>query len=66
MAEPGRVGAAVLGRRPGVAWPRLIYDTDEVVGFLMAFFRIDWTGDGTDFRSGLWRLNISGAAAAHA
>ncbi|MEU6990255.1 GNAT family N-acetyltransferase [Streptomyces sp. NPDC046465] len=44
---------------PGVAWPRLICDGDEVVGFLMAFFEIDWTGKGTDFRSGLWRLNIA-------
>ncbi|MFI0965909.1 GNAT family N-acetyltransferase [Streptomyces sp. NPDC021080] len=44
---------------PGVAWPRLICADDEVVGFLMAFFRIDWTGGGTDFRSGLWRLNIA-------
>lgn len=44
---------------PGIAWPRLICDDDEVVGFLMAFFDIDWTGDGTDFRSGLWRLNIA-------
>ncbi|MEU8589031.1 GNAT family N-acetyltransferase [Streptomyces sp. NPDC048664] len=44
---------------PGVAWPRLICDGEEVVGFLMAFFDIDWTGEGTDFRSGLWRLNIA-------
>ncbi|MFH8395455.1 GNAT family N-acetyltransferase [Streptomyces sp. NPDC018036] len=44
---------------PGVAWPRLIRDGDEAVGFLMAFFDIDWTGGGTDFRSGLWRLNIA-------
>ncbi|MET9890248.1 GNAT family N-acetyltransferase [Streptomyces sp. NPDC006465] len=44
---------------PGVAWPRLICDDDEVVGFLMAFLGIDWTGDGTDLRSGLWRLNIA-------
>ncbi|MDK1476637.1 GNAT family N-acetyltransferase [Streptomyces sp. 549] len=44
---------------PGVAWPRLICDGDEVVGFLMAFHDIDWTGKGTDFRSGLWRLNIA-------
>ncbi|TVZ78055.1 GNAT family N-acetyltransferase [Streptomyces sp. BK340] len=44
---------------PGTAWPRLICDDDEVVGFLMAFFDIDWTGRGTDFRSGLWRLNIA-------
>ncbi|MFF2652166.1 GNAT family N-acetyltransferase [Streptomyces sp. NPDC058045] len=44
---------------PGVAWPRLICDGDEAVGFLMAFLDIDWTGEGTDFRSGLWRLNIA-------
>ncbi|MFI7316719.1 GNAT family N-acetyltransferase [Streptomyces venezuelae] len=44
---------------PDTAWPRLICDGDEVVGFLMAFFDIDWTGKGTDFRSGLWRLNIA-------
>ncbi|MET9972703.1 GNAT family N-acetyltransferase, partial [Streptomyces sp. NPDC006356] len=39
----------------GVAWPRLIVDGDRPVGFLMAFFDIDWRGDGTLFRSGLWR-----------
>lgn len=44
---------------PGVAWPRLICDGDRLVGFLMAFFDIDFTGDGTDIRSGLWRLNIA-------
>ncbi|WP_434599755.1 GNAT family N-acetyltransferase [Streptomyces sp. A5-4] len=44
---------------PGVAWPRLILDSDRPVGFLMAFFDIDWTGDATDLRSGLWRLNIA-------
>lgn len=46
---------------PGIAWPRLILDGDRPVGFLMAFFDIDWRGDGTgtDIRSGLWRLNIA-------
>ena len=46
---------------PGIAWPRLICDGDWPVGFLMAFFGIDWIGDGTgaDLRSGLWRLNIA-------
>ncbi|ELS54191.1 GNAT family N-acetyltransferase [Streptomyces viridochromogenes] len=43
----------------GVAWPRLIVDGDRPVGFLMAFFDIDWRGDGTLLRSGLWRLNIA-------
>jgi diamine N-acetyltransferase len=45
--------------RPDVAWPRLIVDGDRPVGFLMAFFDIDWHQDGTLFRSGLWRLNIA-------
>ncbi|MFI0820547.1 GNAT family N-acetyltransferase [Streptomyces sp. NPDC021098] len=46
---------------PGTAWPRLILDDDRPVGFLMAFFGIDWRADGTgtDIRSGLWRLNIA-------
>ena len=46
-------------RPPGVAWPRLIVDEGRPVGFLMAFLDIDWNRDGTDFRSGLWRLNIA-------
>ncbi|WP_405862506.1 GNAT family N-acetyltransferase [Streptomyces sp. NBC_01515] len=43
----------------GTAWPRLIVDEDRPVGFLMAFFDIDWNLDGTVIRSGLWRLNIA-------
>lgn len=43
------------------AWPRLIFDGDELVGFLMAFLDIQWAPkkDPDDYRSGLWRLNIS-------
>ncbi|MFI6081078.1 GNAT family N-acetyltransferase [Streptomyces sp. NPDC051217] len=54
---------------PDMAWPRLILDGDRVVGFLMAFFDVDFadeaggerTGDGAgkDLRSELWRLNIA-------
>ncbi|MEV4224876.1 MULTISPECIES: GNAT family N-acetyltransferase [Nonomuraea] len=44
--------------QPDVAWPRLILDGDQPVGFLMAFIDIDWDGKGVDFRSGLWRLNV--------
>ena len=44
---------------PGTAWPRLIVDEDQPVGFLMAFFDIDWNLDGSVIRSGLWRLNIA-------
>ncbi|MFC5804074.1 GNAT family N-acetyltransferase [Streptomyces formicae] len=44
----------------GVAWPRLVFDGDELVGFLMAFIDIQWDPkkDPGDRRSGLWRLNI--------
>ncbi|MFF9096181.1 GNAT family N-acetyltransferase [Streptomyces sp. NPDC014802] len=49
----------------GIAWPRLIVDGDRPVGFLMAFVDIDWHGDGTVFRSGLWRLNIAADAQGH-
>ncbi|BAU84957.1 acetyltransferase [Streptomyces laurentii] len=38
------------------AWPRLIFDGDRLVGFLMAFLDLPWDGAGR--RSGLWRLNI--------
>ncbi|MGQ4489347.1 GNAT family N-acetyltransferase [Streptomyces sp. 372A] len=43
------------------AWPRLVFDGDRLVGFLMAFLDMDFAGDGTgrDIRSGLWRLNIA-------
>ncbi|SNY44155.1 GNAT family N-acetyltransferase [Paractinoplanes atraurantiacus] len=43
------------------AWPRLMYDGDRVVGFLMAFLDIPWDPerDPADRRSGLWRLNIA-------
>ncbi|MFG2075329.1 GNAT family N-acetyltransferase [Nonomuraea maritima] len=44
------------------AWPRLILDGDTAVGFVMAFVDIDWDGKGVDFRSGLWRLNVSAEA----
>ncbi|GAA4699143.1 GNAT family N-acetyltransferase [Phytohabitans rumicis] len=46
------------------AWPRLIYDGDRLVGFLMAFLDIPWAPerDPDDRRSGLWRLNIAADA----
>lgn len=46
------------------AWPRLIFDGDRLVGFLMAFLDIQWNPakDPEDRRSGLWRLNISADA----
>jgi len=40
------------------AWPRVLYDGDELVGFVMAFLDVAWPGSG-DLRCGLWRLNIA-------
>ncbi|GAA1826038.1 GNAT family N-acetyltransferase [Luedemannella flava] len=49
---------------PEYAWPRLIYDGDRLVGFLMAFLDIPWDPDKDpdDRRSGLWRLSIAADA----
>ncbi|MES9804890.1 GNAT family N-acetyltransferase [Streptomyces sp. CS081A] len=45
------------------AWPRLIFDGERLVGFLMAFLDLPWRDeDASDRRSGLWRLNISADA----
>ncbi len=43
--------------QPTVAWPRLIYDDEELVGFVMGGF--DPAGPVTVFRCGIWRLNIA-------
>ena len=40
---------------PDVAWPRLIYDGDQLVGFIMAAFAPD---EDPLYHSYLWRLNI--------
>ena len=39
------------------AWPRVILDGDEVVGFVMA----NWNPDEEipEFRAGIWRLNVA-------
>ncbi|SCL68924.1 diamine N-acetyltransferase [Micromonospora citrea] len=44
---------------PEHAWPRLVYDGDVLVGFLMAFLDIRWDRNADDLRSGLWRLNVA-------
>ncbi|MEO3768798.1 GNAT family N-acetyltransferase [Micromonospora sp. B9E7] len=44
--------------QPEIAWPRLIVEGEEIVGFLMGFFDIEWDRPD-DRRSGLWRLNIA-------
>ncbi|WFE57658.1 GNAT family N-acetyltransferase [Micromonospora sp. WMMD712] len=60
LVEPVARSLAEAYVWPGVAWPRLVYDGDDLVGFLMGFFRIPWREDAPgDLRSGLWRLNIA-------
>ncbi|MFG3056799.1 GNAT family N-acetyltransferase [Kitasatospora sp. NPDC048239] len=48
------------------AWPRLLFDGEELVGFVMAFFDVRFNPGqpGDRPRSGLWRLNISAGAQA--
>ncbi len=41
---------------PDIAWPRLIYDGGELVGFIMAAF--DPENQNSLYHSYLWRLNI--------
>lgn len=43
--------------QPEVAWPRLVYDEDRLVAFVMGGFD---PGNSTwFFRCGIWRLNVS-------
>jgi diamine N-acetyltransferase len=49
------LAAAYVGR--DVAWPRLIYDGDQLVGFIMACF--DPAAEAELYRCFLWRLNIA-------
>ncbi|MFI1481020.1 GNAT family N-acetyltransferase [Streptomyces sp. NPDC020747] len=47
--------------QPEVAWPRLVFAGEELVGFVMAFFDVRFDPENSDDRprSGLWRLNIA-------
>src|SRR5215212_1460431 len=42
------------------AWPRVVLDGDEVVGFVMANFDPD--NEQEEFRCGIWRLNVAADA----
>jgi diamine N-acetyltransferase len=42
---------------PDIAWPRVVYDGDQVVGFLMAAF--DLKNPSDIYHSYLWRLSIA-------
>ena len=43
--------------QPEVAWPRLVYDGDRLVAFVMGAF--DPGNSMWFFRCGIWRLNVS-------
>ncbi|WP_189250990.1 GNAT family N-acetyltransferase [Streptosporangium pseudovulgare] len=47
--------------QPDIAWPRLVFDGDRLVAFVMAFFDVRFNpGDPDDRpRSGLWRLAVA-------
>ena len=51
FVAPVAVSLAQAYTEPDVAWPRVVYDGDELVGFVMAHF------EGT--KAYLWRLNIA-------
>ena len=54
---PVPVSLAEAYAQPEVAWPRLVFDGDELVGFVMGSFD---PGNPVDFfRCGIWRLNIA-------
>lgn len=42
------------------AWPRVVFDGDQLVGFVMGNFDPD--NELAAFRCGIWRLNVAGAA----
>lgn len=44
----------------GTAWPRLVYDGDRLVAFVMAFFDVRFNPANPEdrLRSGLWRLAV--------
>jgi diamine N-acetyltransferase len=42
------------------AWPRVVFDGDKLVGFVMANF--DPGNEQEAFRCGIWRLNVAAAA----
>lgn len=53
FVAPVAVSLAEAYAQPDLAWPRLVYDGDELVGFVMAEF------DAAERFAGLWRLLIA-------
>ncbi|MCB5909054.1 GNAT family N-acetyltransferase [Streptomyces pinistramenti] len=61
FVEPVARSLAEAYVHPTTAWPRLIFDGTQLVGFVMAFFDVCFDPADPDdrLRSGLWRLNIA-------
>ncbi|MFB6870920.1 GNAT family N-acetyltransferase [Streptomyces sp. NPDC056323] len=62
LVKPVAWSLAQAYTTPDIAWPRLIFDGEKLVGFVMAFFDVRFYPDDpndTRLRSGLWRLNIA-------
>jgi len=57
FVAPVAVSLAEAYVQPEIAWPRLVYDGDEAVGFVMGAFDPDCPIEF--FRCGIWRLNIA-------
>ncbi|TAJ47544.1 MAG: GNAT family N-acetyltransferase [Herbiconiux sp.] len=48
---------------PVTAWPRVVLEDDEVVGFIMGNFDPD--AHEVEFRSCIWRINVAATAQGH-
>jgi diamine N-acetyltransferase len=62
LVKPVAWSLAQAYATPDIAWPRLIFDGERLVGFVMAFFGVRFYPDDPNddrLRSGLWRLNIA-------
>ncbi|MFC6022616.1 GNAT family N-acetyltransferase [Plantactinospora solaniradicis] len=61
LVAPVAQSLAEAYAQPEIAWPRLIVDGEEPVGFIMGFFEVRLNPDNPEdpLRSGIWRLNIA-------
>ncbi|MET8049510.1 GNAT family N-acetyltransferase [Streptosporangium sp. NPDC005286] len=61
FVDPVAWSLAEAYAQPEIAWPRLIFDGEQLVGFVMGFFMVRFNPDDPDDtpRCGIWRLNIA-------
>ncbi|MFJ2895711.1 GNAT family N-acetyltransferase [Streptomyces sp. NPDC087218] len=61
LVKPVAWSLAQAYATPDIAWPRLIFDGERLVGFVMAFLDVRFAPENPEdrLRSGLWRLNIA-------